>query len=189
MKKAAYWGMALCTSVAAVFAASAADQYALRDDTPETGSNIVRTLVMWPVPVDASYEELTPQQRGVVRADYVTLAADDEPPYPAYGMTPVLREIGNLRRAWVDAGTVHIAVRVDASGRPIGAAVLKAPDEKIARAITFTLMHTRYKPARCHGAPCEADYSFRYDMMQRNPQQFIVDWNPVLWAERKIPGM
>ena len=188
MKKV-HWGMVLGSMATAAITASAADMYALRDDQPETGSNIYRTLVTWPVPIDARYEELTAQQKALVRADYVQLAADDEPPYPAYGLTGPLREIGNLRRAWVDGGVIHVAIRVDAEGRPLGAAVLKAPDEKVAKAVTFTLMHTRYKPARCHGAPCEADYSFRYSMMQRNPQQFIVDWNPVLWAERKIPGM
>ena len=186
--KNAHWGIALFATMA-VTGACAADLYALRDDQPETGSNIYRTLLTWPVPIDARYEELDAQQKSIVRADYVTLAADDEPPYPAYGMSGVLKEVGNLRRAWVDGGTIHLAIRVDANGRPIGAAVLKAPDEKVARAVTFTLMHTRYKPAKCHGTPCEGDYSFRVDMVQRNPQQFIVDWNPVLWAERKIPGM
>jgi len=187
MKKA-HWGMALCVT-AGVLTASAADMYALRDEQPETGSNIYRTLLTWPVPIDARYEELNAQQKAIVRADYVTLSADDEPPYPAYGMTGVLKEIGNLRRAWVDGGTIHVAIRVDANGNPVGSAVLKAPDVKVAKAVIFPLMHTKYKPAKCHGVPCEADYSFRVSMMQRNPQQFIVDWNPVLWAERKIPGM
>jgi hypothetical protein len=164
-------------------AAVAKDMYVLRDEHPETGSNINRYVLMWPVPPEARYEELTPDQQRMVKAEYVTLGASDEPAYPAYGMAPLLREVLKLTKSnAVPDGLVHLAVRVDASGQPRGIGVLSSPETGLTRAIGFALMQTRFKPARCGGNPCDSDYAFSYRFERQNPRNFLVhDWAPVFW--------
>lgn len=186
----AQWTIAagILTSLGAV----ANDQYVMREDIPETGSNITRTALLWPVPPGARYDELTPDQKARVRSDYVTLAPGDEPAYPAYGMIPVLRDVAKMQSSYIpNTGVIHVAVRVSANGDPQGVAVLASPDEHLARAVAFTLMHMKYKPATCAGRPCESDYSFRYDFKRSHPSNFVVGWAPVMWSDLKLrqPGM
>jgi hypothetical protein len=167
-------------------------QDALRDEVPETGSNISRVAMTWPVTIAATYAELAPDERDLVRSDYVRLGSGDEPAYPLYGMQPVLQEMQRIRMGSTDDGRVSLAVRVDAQGHPRGFAVLKAPDVGIAKAFGFVLMHTTFKPATCAGQPCESDYVFRYDFAHRKPSNFIVvNWDNHLWSDlvAKQPGL
>lgn len=158
-------------------------QDVLREDVPETGSNISRVAMTWPVTLNSTYSELAPDERALVRSDYVQLGANDEPPYPLYGMLPVLREMQTIRLATTDDGKVSLIVRVDAQGVPHGFAVLRAPDVGVAKAFGFVLMHTRFKPAMCAGQPCESDFAFRYDFSHRRPTNFVVNWNERLWSD------
>lgn len=164
--------------------AGAAELYALREDIPETGSNIAKPAVYWNVPMDRRYDELTAAQQQLVRDAYVRLGARDEPPYPRDGMTPILAQVARIQARNLGTGLAHLAVRVDARGEPIGVAVLKSPDDTVSRAVAHALMGARYKPAMCDGAPCAGDYSFKYTFENRS-RNFIVDWNPVLWMAPK----
>lgn len=159
-------------------------QDALHDEVPETGSNIARVAMTWPVTIDANYAELAADERDLVRGDYVKLGAGDEPPYPLYGMRPVLTEMQRIRMGTTDDGRVALIVRIDAQGKPHGFAVLKAPDIGVAKAFGFVLVHTTFKPAMCGGQACEGDYVFRYDFAHRKPTNFIaVNWERSLWAD------
>jgi hypothetical protein len=167
-------------------------QDALRDEVPETGSNISRAAMTWPVTIDATYAQLAADERDLVRSDYVTLGANDEPAYPLYGMQPVLTEMQRIRMATTEDGRVALIVRVDAQGNPHGFAVLKAPDISVAKAFGFVLMHTKFKPASCAGQACDSDYVFRYDFAHRKPTSFvIVNWDARLWSDlvAKQPGL
>ena len=180
----------MLAAVVGVTSAVAADMYALRAEHPETGSNIARLVSTWPVPVEARYEDLTPEQKRVVRADYVTLGPNDEPAYPRYGMASILREVAKVDTQLnpvTNKGVLHLAVRVDANGQPRGVGVLKTPDEKLARAISLALMQAEYKPATCSGRPCDSDYSFRYDFRYDKPRNFLVEWPPSFWTKRLKP--
>lgn len=167
----------LCSGAAAM----AADTYVIREDVPETGSNIAKPAVTWPIPVNKRYEELTGDELRIVRDDYVSLGARDEPPYPRDGMTPILAEVARIQKRGMGTGLLHLAVRVDARGEPQGVAILKSPDPAVAHAVAYSLMNTRYRPARCDGAPCASDFSFKYRLENAYGRNFIVDWNPVLW--------
>ena len=159
-------------------------QDVLHEEVPETGSNIARVAMTWPVTIDSTYADLTPDERERVRADYVKLAADDEPAYPLYGMRPVLREMQAIRIGSSDDGKVALIVRVDASGRPRAFAVLSAPDIGVAKAFGFVLMHTAFKPATCGGRACDSDYVFRYDFAHRQTTNFVVvNWDARLWSD------
>ena len=161
--------------------AGAADPYAVREDVPETGSNIQKVTVLWRVPVEKQYHELSGDEVKLVHDDYERLGARDEPPYPRDGMTPILTELARIQRANRGTGMLHLAVRVDARGEPQGVAVLRSPDEAVAHGVAFTLMKTHYKPAKCDGAPCAGDYSFKYKLAPAYTHSFIVDWHTSLW--------
>jgi hypothetical protein len=167
-------------------------QDVLYEEVPETGSNITRVAMTWPVTISATYAELSPEEREFVRGDYVKLGNGDEPAYPLYGMTPVLQEMQRIRMGSNDDGRVSLVVRVDAQGHARAFAILKAPDEGIAKAFAFVLMHTPFKPASCGGQACDSDYVFRYDFAHRKPSNFIVvNWDGRLWSDlvAKQPGL
>jgi len=172
----------LCVLWAA--SASAADRYAVREDVPETGSNIIRATVYWPVPVNKTYAELNGEEQRIVRDEYVRLGARDEPPYPRDGMAPILADVARIQTRNLGTGLLHLAVRVDARGEPQGVAVLASPGMAIDHAAAFALMNARYKPALCDGAPCAGDFSFRYQL--QTPRNFLVAWHPVFWL---VPQM
>jgi hypothetical protein len=178
MKKMAMAGM---LSLLWAASAGAADPYAVREDVPETGSNIQKATVSWRVPVEKRYAELSSDELKLVRDDYVTLGARDEPPYPRDGMTAILKEVARVQRTNRGSGWLHLAVRIDARGEPQGIAVLASPDNAMAHGVAYALMNARYKPAMCEGAACAADYSFKYRLTQGYTHNFIADWNTALW--------
>jgi len=169
-------------AAAIAFTATAAWADVLYEDVPETGSNIPRVAMRWPVTISSTYAELSPGERAVVRGDYVSLGANDEPPYPLYGMKPVLLDMQAIRIGATDDGKITLVVRVDPAGKPRGFAILRAPDEGVAKVFGWVLMHSAFKPAMCAGQACEGDYVFRYDFAHRRPSNFVVDWNEQLWA-------
>jgi len=180
MRTMARVGAAL--SLALAGAAVAADRYALREDVAPTGTNIVRAAVVWPVPINRSYEELTSEQKNLVRDDYVKLGARDEPPYPLEGMTPILRELAKVSAQDFDSGLLHLAVRVDANGHPLGVAVLASPNRNMEEAMGLALLDATYKPANCDGKPCEGDFSFKYRFELERHHTARTYWNPAMWT-------
>jgi hypothetical protein len=169
-------------SLALAGAAVAADRYALREDVAPTGTNIVRAAVVWPVPINRSYEELTGEQKNLVRDEYVKLGARDEPPYPLEGMTPILRELAKVSAQDFDSGLLHLAVRVDANGHPLGVAVLASPNRNMEEAMGLALLDATYKAAKCDGKPCEGDFSFKYRFELERHHTARTYWNPAMWT-------
>ena len=159
--------------------AMAADVYSVREEVPETGSNIIKATVRWPVPVNKTYAQLNSEEQRIVRDEYDRLGVRDEPPYPRDGMAPILADVARIQTRNLGSGLLHLAVRVDARGEPQGVVVLASPDMAIDHAAAFALMHARYKPALCDGAPCAGDFSFRYRL--ETPRNFLVGWHPVFW--------
>jgi hypothetical protein len=178
--------MAMAAMLSLLWAASAGavDKYSVREEAPETGSNIIRATVSWPVPVKKTYAQLDSEEQRIVREEYVRLGPRDEPPYPRDGMEPILADVARIQARNLGTGLLHLAVRVDARGEPQGVVVLASPGMPIDHAAAFALMHTRYKPALCDGAPCAGDFSFRYQLQA--PRNFLVGWHPVFWL---VPQM
>ncbi|MGZ5666324.1 MAG: hypothetical protein ACXWHB_01735 [Usitatibacter sp.] len=175
--------MAALLSLLWASSALAEDVYTIQGEFLDTGSNIPRVAVAWPVPINKSYAELTPDQKAKVRDDYVKMGARDEPPYPRDGMMPILREIVRIQNNSEHAGMMHLAVHVDATGQPHGVAVLQSPEEPATKAVTFLLMHTTYKPAICDGAPCAGDYSFKYETQRSHSVHVSLNRPYQLWSE------
>ena len=174
--------VAAALSLSLAGAAVAADRYALREDMAPTGTNIVRAAVTWPVPINRTYDDLTSEQKNLVRGDYVQLGARDEPPYPLEGMTPILRDLAKVSAQDFDSGLLHLAVRVDANGHPLGVAVLASPNRNMEQAMGLALLDATYKPAKCDGKPCEGDFSFKYRFELERHHTARTYWNPAMWT-------
>lgn len=110
------------------------------------------------VPHNLGYHELTPGQRQLVRNAYPMLDDTDEPPYPANGITNIMHKLGNL--GVPVEGTLRLDIRIDKNGTPASVKLYPFASAAVARAAAYILMSEKYKPALCHGQPCEMDYTF-----------------------------
>src|SRR5687768_2740833 len=133
-------------ALAAALPAGAQDTYAIYEDQPAVGSTIKRRLVSWPVPINRTYAELSPEHRNLVREPYREMAPGDEPPYPARGMEPLLREIAVVQKGQVGEGPVRMVVKVDDKGEAQSVASLASPNRTITQLVGFALMQQKYKP-------------------------------------------
>jgi hypothetical protein len=113
------------------------------------------------VPIDKTFAQLTPQEKLLVKAPYGPMGADDEPPYPLYGLRKTFEASIKLAGALRVRGELVLAVNVDRTGQPISVEVYDSPDMEMTKRMAAVLMLDKYKPAVCSGAPCKKQYWFR----------------------------
>src|SRR4051812_28913387 len=83
--------------------ASAADadpQYTIKQDQPAVGTLLKRGAVTGNLPYDKRYDQLTPEQRLLVKSHYEPMADDDEPPFPAEGLGPLMKSMHKAAQAF-----------------------------------------------------------------------------------------
>lgn len=110
------------------------------------------------IPVDKSYEQLTPEQKRLVRSNYGPMGRYDEPPFPLRGLKQLIlsaEEGANRARA---AGELDIRVVVGPDGKAHSARIYKAPDREMGRALAALMLSEAYKPGRCAGRPCAQEF-------------------------------
>lgn len=110
------------------------------------------------IPFDKRYDELTAEQKQVVRAPYEAMAPGDEPPFPAEGLAAVYGPIAKMQSKLLADGEVRMFVKVGADGKAQSIEVYKSPNPAVARAIANLLMLVPYKPGVCGGTPCEMEF-------------------------------
>ena len=121
-----------------------------------------RIVMRGALPYDRSYEQLSPEQKGVVRAQYDSVGLNDEPPYPKYGLSDVADAVARMPRRESLEGEVILTVSVDERGNAKSVSIYKTPDPKLSNVVAATLTRTRFKPGLCEGRPCAMDYVFKY---------------------------
>ncbi len=141
--------------------ALAQERFTLRQEEASTGSRIKRDAAIGPIPLDKPYGELTPAQQRIVKAPYENMREDDEPPFPEKGLAGLYMIMSKVHGKVHANGMVDMEVVVDAEGRPQNVLVYSSPDEKASEVMAMALMTTRYKPALCHGQPCQQNFLFR----------------------------
>jgi hypothetical protein len=127
-------------------------------DLSRTGSHIARNVAFSPLPFDKRYGDLSAAQKDVVRGAYEHLAEGDEPPFPAYGLSPIFRLVARLDPTLVKPGPLKATVMVGADGKPVSVRVLDAPNEYLTDFVGNVLMLQDYKPAVCAGQPCGQEF-------------------------------
>jgi hypothetical protein len=166
--------MPLCTTIVRADDAQpendkTAQRYVIKQNQPSTGTLIPRAAVTSDLPLDKSYHQLTDAQRAAVRAQYETMAAGDEPPFPAEGLGKIydiLHKIG--AKMHTGAGTLSVLVHIASTGEPTSAEVLNAPDVEYGNMAAQVAMLTKYKPAVCGGKPCAMDFIIRLERTIRH---------------------
>jgi hypothetical protein len=148
---------ALAALMATGSASAAGTVYKFKDE-PRTGSLVARNVAFSQVPFDRRYADLSAEQRDVVRAAYEHMGADDEPPFPAYGLKPIFRLLARLEQSQLKAGPLRAAVMVGVDGKPVSVRVLDAPNEFLTDFVGKALMLQNYKPAVCAGQPCGQEF-------------------------------
>lgn len=143
-------------------------KYAVKRDVPEPGSMLRRDEAIIKVPPATPYEELTPEQQRVVRADYPALDPEDEPPYPLHGPKELLLTLGKISGRLEAEGDLILYVLVGADGKAVSAAAVGNPDQEFTRTAMTAAMLEKYKPARCHGQPCAMIYPLNFN--------FTLEW-------------
>jgi hypothetical protein len=136
-------------------------RYSIRQDTPDTGSNIKRNAVSGSrVPFEKRYEELTAAEKQIIKSQYEKMADDDEPPFPLYGLSSIYKSIYRGQQRLLVSGEIDIHLEIDEKGEPESAKVFQTPSQETAQFVASVLMLTKFKPAKCSGVPCKMSYPF-----------------------------
>lgn len=126
------------------------------------GSHLLEKVIRSPLPLNRSYDELTPAQRQMVRDEYPALDDGDEPPYPLKGpgeLFDFLREIAG--RYNIKEPNLAIYVLVGADGKVESVSTFGIDDTEARRLAGTAAGMLKYKPARCGGQPCKMMVPFR----------------------------
>lgn len=125
-----------------------------------TVGSLARQAVWGSVPFDKSYAELTPEQQALVKQPYKALEEGDEPPYPIKGLQPIYNWLKQAQDKVKVVGDLRLDVLVGKDGNPVSVTTIGAPSPEIAKFATLVVFKEKYKPAICHGAPCEMIFPF-----------------------------
>ncbi len=129
-----------------------------RQAEPDTGTLLARTEVRSALPSNAGWDGLTPEQKDIVRNRYPALEPGDDPPYPANGLVEFNRLIVAAAGKFNARGLLRLNVLVGADGKAKEVRRVGSFDDDVVRFVAAAAMALRYKPAVCHGEPCEMLY-------------------------------
>lgn len=143
--------------------------FKIKEDSPETGSNIRRDTV-WggTLPYDKAYGELTPEQQLLFKSRFVQMGEGDEPPFPLDGLGPLMSAISRVSRlVEVGVGRLEMDVFVDETGRATKVEIIRSPDDVLAKHAAALAMLTKFKPAQCKGKPCAMGFPLNVGFVRR----------------------
>src|SRR6185503_1093598 len=140
-----------------------------QDATADTGT-ILRKELKWTsrIPLDKTWEQLTPKQKDEMRSLYERLGPNDEPPFPVEGMTPIFNALQKAQHILQAKGELYMVVSVDSQG-----IATKVEDMGGVHDIQMTetaqqiLLLTKYKPGSCSGNPCYIVFPFKLALKNR----------------------
>jgi hypothetical protein len=134
--------------------------------TTDTGS-ILKKELKWKsnIPLDKTYEQLTPEQRAEFRAPYEKLGESDEPPFPAQGLKPIFNALRRGQHTLQARGDLDLLVTVGADGNATKVEDFGSVNGPNAYEMTnyaaAVFMKAKYKPAVCNGKPCIMQFPFK----------------------------
>ncbi|QJE00088.1 hypothetical protein HH212_08645 [Massilia forsythiae] len=143
--------------------------FQIREDEPHLGTLLRKATIKSSVPLTSNWKALSEAQKDVVRSHYPALEEGDEPPFPVRGegeLLKVLHAVGNRYNA---TGMLRLNVLVGADGKAKQVARVGDFDQDVVRYAASAAMVQEYKPALCHGAPCEMMYALRVNLVRQMP--------------------
>lgn len=136
----------------------------------DTGT-IIKKSIKWEsaIPLDKTYEQLTPEQKAELRKLYVSLGPDDEPPFPAAGIKPIFNAIKRAQHFRQARGELNMAVTVGPDGKATKVEDFGGVyDVEMTELTQQVLLLTKYKPAVCSGTPCTMQFRFTQNLNPAN---------------------
>lgn len=137
------------------------ERYQLRSDDPQIGSLMRHVDVTGPLPTNLGWSELSPAQKEQFLNEYPGLEPGDEPPYPEHGPAAMFKVIHAAASKYAGEGMLRMNVLVGADGVAKQVIRIGVFDNDIVNYAAQAAMTQHYKPAMCHGAPCEMLYPLR----------------------------
>jgi hypothetical protein len=154
--------MHIWSAIRLLLVTAAASTLVVSSPVAIAGADLNRMVMRGALPYDRSYEQLTPEQKAVVRAEYDVVGPNDEPPYPKYGLADVADAVSRMSVRDPIEGEVILTVRVDESGDAKSVSIYKTPDARLSNLVALMVTRSKFKPGLCEGRPCAMDYVFRY---------------------------
>lgn len=151
--------LVLAFTVSTAQAQTSTGQFAIKEYAPRAGTSILRDAVRSPrLPINKKFAELNASERQSLVSYYPTFDANNEPPYPADGLRPMMELALKAQNKLVEKGRVFLWVSVDAAGKTTEVKVVDSPSPDMTKALAGVMFYTNFKPARCGGAACAMDF-------------------------------
>ena len=142
--------------------------FGIKEDHDLPRTRIRNTVVTGSVvPVNQRYEQMSDEHKALVRSQYDSRAADDDPPFPAEGLEPVYQALYRVQRALLVKGELTLVATVLPDGTVSQVQAIGSPDPQLTKYAGAVVMATPFKPALCHGQPCQMEFPFRMHFVVR----------------------
>ncbi len=130
-------------------------QKVIRFDEPETGTRI-RSIAVWStrLPLNLSYEQLSPEDRALFHRHYEAMPPGDEPPYPLSGIRALIDPVRSAQQRRLAVGELLLIATVDPQGVVTEVQIVGEADPTMAKVAARALAVAKFKPAVCSGQPC-----------------------------------
>lgn len=134
--------------------------------TQSTGTMLKKRL-RWTstIPLNKTWEQLTPEQKAEFRAQYDSIPDGDEPPFPVQGLKPVFNSIQKGQDVMQARGMLDFTVTVGADGKATHVdavdSITGVNAREMSNYVASVLMMAKYKPAVCSGKPCAMQFPFK----------------------------
>ncbi|MCR5864088.1 hypothetical protein [Aquincola sp. J276] len=114
------------------------------------------------VPLNRTYEQLSPAEKALIRAWYDDMPAADEPPFPRAGLYPVMEAVRKGQQRVLAEGDLFLVATVNGSGGVDEVKAYGKADPVLVDFVSRVVMHTPFKPALCAGIPCRMDFPLNF---------------------------
>ncbi|MEJ0085047.1 MAG: hypothetical protein WDO72_05170 [Pseudomonadota bacterium] len=134
--------------------------------TASTGT-ILKKELRWrsKIPLNKTYEQLTPEQKAELFAMYESIPEGDEPPFPAQGLKPIFNAIKKGQTVLQARGELNFGVSVGPDGKASKVddfGGVGGPNAyEMSQYVASILVNAQYKPAMCKGQPCAMPFPFK----------------------------
>ena len=139
--------------------AAAPKQYKLMGDRLP-GTKFKQVIATSPIPFDKKYDELTAEQKQIIRANYGGLKDSEKPPFPANGTKSIYKAIHQAHKDIARPGSLFLIAMVDETGKVENVSVYQSPHDSMTQFATNVLFNTPFEPATCAGTPCKMEFLF-----------------------------
>jgi hypothetical protein len=138
--------------------AASGKTFKTREDEAQLGTHFRRVNGAGSLPSNVGWEMLTEDEKEQFRSQYPALEEGDDPPYPEHGPAGIYKVVRAAGGRYGDNSELHLNVLVGADGTAKQVVKLGDFDAEATRYVAAAAMGEHYKPAQCHGTPCEMMY-------------------------------